>query len=56
MPYAVRGPNAESKYEVINTETNEVKATHDEKEEAERQVRILEEIEHDPNWEDKHDG
>lgn len=47
MPYEVK-PNGEN-YEVVNTETHEVKATHtppDAKEKAERQVRLLHEMEH----------
>lgn len=52
MPYEIRqkGEN----YEVINSETEEVKATHeppDAKEKAERQVRLLNAIEHDEGWE-----
>jgi hypothetical protein len=52
MPYSVR-KNGED-YEVINEDTGEVKATHkppDAKEKADRQVRLLEAIEHDPEWE-----
>lgn len=52
MPYEIR-PSGED-YEVVNTETKEVKATHkppDAKDKAERQVRLLEAIEHDPGWE-----
>jgi hypothetical protein len=52
MPYEVRQNGAN--YEVVNKETGEVKATHeppDAKEKAEKQVRLLEAIEHDPNWE-----
>lgn len=49
MPYKVR--EHDGKWEVINSDTEEVKATHDTKEEAERQVRLLETIEHDPGWE-----
>lgn len=52
MPYDVR-KNGES-YDVINTETEDVKATHeppDAKEKAERQVKLLNEIEKDPGWE-----
>ena len=52
MPYAVRkdGEN----YVVINTETDDVKASHeppDAKEKADRQVELLNEIEKDPSWE-----
>jgi len=51
MPYEVQGPNSDGKYEVINSETKQVKATKDSKEEADRQVRILHTVESDPNWE-----
>lgn len=52
MPYEIRkdGEN----YEVINSETKEVKATHeppDAKEKAERQVKLLHAVENDPEWE-----
>jgi len=56
MPYAVRKGDGET-YEVINKDTEEVKAVHqppDAKEKAERQVKLLEAIEHDPNWEPTH--
>lgn len=52
MPYKVE-PDGEN-YKVINTETDEVKATHkppDAKEKADRQVRLLHEIENDKGWE-----
>lgn len=49
MPYEVK-KNGE-KWDVVNSDTGEVKATHDEKEEAERQVRLLEAVEHDEGWE-----
>lgn len=47
MPYEIR--QSGENYEVINKETQEVKATHeppDAKEKAERQLRLLESIEH----------
>jgi hypothetical protein len=52
MPYEISkdGEN----YKVINSDTKEVKATHnppDAKEKAERQVRLLHAVENDPNWE-----
>lgn len=52
MPYKAeqRGDD----WVVINTETEEVKATHqppEAKEKAERQVRLLEAIENDKGWE-----
>ena len=46
MPYEIR--QSGDKYEVVNKETQEVKATHeppDAKEKAERQLRLLETIE-----------
>lgn len=52
MPYEIR--QAGDNYEVINKDTGEVKATHtppDAQKKAEKQVRLLEAIEHDPNWE-----
>ena len=52
MPYrAVETENGN--WEVINTETDEVKATHeppDAKEKAERQIHVLEAVENDPEW------
>lgn len=50
MPYEIKANG--DKYEVINTETQEVKATHeppDAKEKAERQVHLLNAVEH--GWE-----
>jgi hypothetical protein len=52
MPYKVEkdGEN----YNVVNEETGEVKATHeppDAEENAKRQVRLLNAIDHDENWE-----
>lgn len=55
MPYVVRKGDGET-YEVVNKDSNQVKAVHqppDAKEKAERQVKLLEAIEHDPNWEMK---
>jgi hypothetical protein len=46
MPYEVKGPNSDNKYEVVNKDTQEVKAKHATKEDADRQVRLLEAIEH----------
>jgi hypothetical protein len=54
MPYSVRKQEGTENYEVINTETDEVKAVHeppDAKDKAEKQVHLLESIEHDPGWE-----
>lgn len=55
MPYEIRqdGEN----YEVINSDTKEVKAVHhppDAKEKAEKQVNLLHAVENDPNWEPTH--
>lgn len=43
MPYRVEQRG--EKFAVVNTETDEVKAEHDDRETAERQVRLLHEIE-----------
>ena len=54
MPYEIRKQNGTENYEVINKDTHEVKAVHeppDAKEKAEKQVHLLEAIEHDPEWE-----
>lgn len=51
MPYEVK-QNGEN-WEVVNSDTQEVKATHeppDAKEKAERQVRLLNEIEKNEGW------
>ena len=51
MPYEIR-KNGEN-YDVINKDTDEVKATHkppDAKEKAEKQVHLLEAMEHNPDW------
>jgi len=56
MPYEIR-KNGEN-YDVVNTETDEVKATHeppDAKEKAERQVKLLHEVENDPEWDAEND-
>ena len=55
MPYKAV-PNGEN-YDVVNTETDDVKATHeppDAKEKAERQVKLLHAVENDPEW-DEHE-
>ena len=52
MPYAIRKDGED--YLVVNTETDEVKARHeppDAEEKAQRQLRLLEEVEHG-----EHDG
>ena len=54
MPYSVRKQEGTENYEVINTETDEVKAVHeppDAKEKAEKQVHLLHAVEHDESWE-----
>jgi hypothetical protein len=51
MPYQIK-QNGDN-YEVINSETEEVKAVHeppDAKEKAERQVRMLESMENHEGW------
>lgn len=50
MPYEIKKVDGDG-YEVINSETKEVKAKHATKEDAERQVRLLHAVENDPNWE-----
>jgi len=42
-------------WDVVNTETDEVKATHeppDAEEKADRQLKLLHEIEKDPQWDE----
>lgn len=55
MPYEIKQDPANSEnWLVVNSETHEVKATHeppDAKEKAEKQVKLLHAIENDPNWE-----
>lgn len=48
MPYKVQENNG--KYDVVNSDTEEVKATHDTRKEAEDQVKLLHNIENDPEW------
>lgn len=45
MPYALRKKGA--RYEVINTDTGEVKSRHTSKAKAEKQMKLLKGIEHD---------
>lgn len=56
MPYkAQESPLGEGKWEVVNTDTSEVKAIHeppDAKEKAEKQVKLLHAVENDPEWGD----
>jgi hypothetical protein len=49
MPYEIRKVDGDG-YEVINSETKEVKAKHTSKEDAERQVRLLHAVENNPEW------
>lgn len=54
MPYEIR--QSGENYEVVNKDTGDVKATHeppDAKEKAERQVRLLHEIESDQGWDEE---
>jgi hypothetical protein len=50
MPYDKRQVNGNG-WEVYNTETQQVKAKHATKEDADRQLRLLRAIENNPNWE-----
>lgn len=52
MPYEIKSVDGNG-YEVINSETKDVKGKHETKEDAERQVRLLNAIENDSNWEEK---
>lgn len=49
MPYVIRQEG--DKHCVFNEDTDEKKACHDTKEDAERQVRLLHQIEHDMDGE-----
>lgn len=52
MPYEIKAGENDT-YDVVNKETGEVKATHqppDAKVKAERQVKLLHEVEADPEW------
>jgi len=53
MPYEVR--KVEDGCEVVNKDTGDVKAKHSDCEAAHRQVRLLEAIEHDPNFHPRED-
>jgi len=58
VPYSARKGDGET-WEVVNSETNEVKATHEPpeaEEKASRQVKLLNEIEKDPEWEKEADN
>jgi len=52
MPYEIRQEG--EKHCVFNSDTGEKKACHDTKEDAERQLRLLEAIEHDPEFKESH--
>ena len=54
MPYEVR-KNEDGSCDVINKETKEVKDHHGDCADAHRQVRLLEAIEHDPDFEPRKD-
>lgn len=52
MPYEIKA-NGDT-YDVVSKDTGRIVATHkapDAKEKAERQMHLLEAVEHDPNWE-----
>lgn len=49
MPYKV--VEANGGYDVVNTDTDEVKAHHADKDDAERQVRLLHELERESHGE-----
>lgn len=54
MPYKIEQDG--EKWNVVNTETEEVVAIHeppDAKEKAERQVKLLHEVENDPAWDEE---
>jgi hypothetical protein len=46
MPYTARKAESGDGFEVVNEETGDVKSTHATQEEADRQVALLEGIEH----------
>lgn len=46
MPYEVRKVEGEDKWEVVNKDSGDVKAKHSTHEDAEKQVRLLEGLEH----------
>jgi len=54
MPYEVRKLD-NGGCEVINSETKEVKDKHSDCADAHRQVRLLEAIEHDPDFKPRED-
>jgi len=57
MPYKAVAGEGET-YNVVNSETDEVKASHqppEAKEKAERQVKLLNQVEKDPSWDAEDD-
>lgn len=56
MPYEVRKAAEGDGFEVVNTETGDVKARHATEAEAERQKRLLEELEEGMNKPEGSDG
>ena len=48
MPYKIEKEGNE--FQVINTDSGEVKASHDTKEKAEKQVELLHKLENDKWW------
>ena len=51
MPYAIQ--KSGSKFVVKNTDTGAVKGTHDSMKKAEGQMRLLQAIEHNPDFKPK---
>jgi hypothetical protein len=49
MPYQVQKVEGEEAWEVVNKDSGDVKAKHASKEDAEKQVKLLEGLEH--GWE-----
>lgn len=48
MPYEIR--QEDGKHCIYNTDSGEKKGCHDDKEDAERQLRLLHAVEHDPEF------
>lgn len=56
MPYETRKVDGSENVEVINSDTKEVKATHEPpeaQEKADRQVELLHKVESDSAWDDE---
>jgi hypothetical protein len=51
MPYEVRKAETGGGWEVVNTESKDVKANHGTEEDAKKQVKLLEALEH--GWENE---